>query len=95
MTKKYLVSEDKYSGQVVIICEAKEVECRRLLNAEQVKYLYHEPVYEDAGTEMMYNVRAYYHYELGERSDNVLMNEFTNNKERANELFKEAIAVTR
>ena len=95
MRKRYLVSEDKYSGQVVIICETREIMQERLINPEQVMYLYDEPIYEELGFKTLYTVKAFYHYEQGETDEGLLYWESTYNKNEANEFFKTALILTR
>lgn len=90
MIKKYLFSEDQYSGQVVIICDSHKEEFRECLNPDQVHYLYDEPLYRYY-TDTVYEVRVYYHYELGENEDNELFNKWTTDKNEANEYFKQAL----
>lgn len=100
MKKRYLVSNDEYSGQVVIICETKEVEVDTYKPTQDelsaAIYLYRElPKQMEIKTK--YIVKIFYHYELGE--DAYLPEGYTNlleqwsawNKDEANELFKQAI----
>lgn len=94
MKKRYLVSNDEYSGQVVIICETKEVEVDtykptsdELLSAI---YLYRElPKQMEIKTK--YIIKIFYHYELGEGYTNLLEQWSAWDKDEANELFKQAI----
>ena len=92
MMKKYLLDEDCYSGQIVIICEAEEVEVRHLENADQVYYLYDEPLYSYT-KHIEYSVKSYYHYEdEAHREEHCLADwRVLDNKEYANQLFKDAI----
>ena len=106
MTKKYLVSEDEYSGQVVIVCETHEVEVDVYVPSEEellaAKYLYRElPKQMEMHTR--YTVKAFYHYELGEYAyipdgdgaTNILETWTTFDKDEANEYFKQAILLTK
>lgn len=90
--KKYLVDEDIYSGQIVITCEVEEVELRTLENPDQVHYLYDEPIYRYS-KHIAYTVKAYFHYEdEANREDNCLVDETVyDDKDKANELFKEVV----
>ena len=91
MKKEYLYSEDKYSGQVVIVCESEEIEQQELLNSEQVQYLYDEPLYRTYMA-TCYTVKIYYHYEdVENRENNLLADWYTYDKKEANQLFKDAL----
>ena len=99
MKKIYLVSEDEYSGQVVIVCETREVEVDTYIptpqQLESAIYLYRElPKRMEIKTQ--YIVKAFYHYELGEFAyigdcTNNLFLERTFDKDLANEYFKQAV----
>lgn len=102
MKKRYLVSNDEYSGQVVIICETKEVKVDTYKPTQDelsaAIYLYRElPKQMEIKTK--YIVKIFYHYELGEDayipegegSTNLLEQWVAWNKDEANELFKQAI----
>ena len=94
MKKIYLVSEDNYSGKVVIICETSKKVHHICTNPDQVKYLYDEPIYrEEERTE--YRVRAYFNYDKGETRDNILFDEATDCRELALRFFEEAKELTR
>lgn len=96
--KKYLVSEDQYSGQVVIVCRVEEWEVDTYeptqdeLDAE--KYLGRK-IPENIETKEMYSVKTFFHYEQGENRNTELSSERTFDKNEANRLFKMAIALTR
>ena len=94
MIKKYLVDEDSFSGQIVVVCESTEVEVQIMTNSDQVHFLYDEPLYKTEN-KIQYRVRAYYHYELPNREERCLFDESTFNKDRANQLFKDAVAYMR
>lgn len=93
MKKAYLVSEDEFCGQVVIICETKEVEVDTYVPTKQEMdsaiYLYRE-LPKNIEKKTLYIIKVFYHYESEENA--YLLKEFkTFNKDRANELFKASI----
>ena len=94
MKKKYLVSEDEFSGQVVIVCETKEVEVDVYKpSSDEINasiYLYRE-LPKELVKRTLYSVKVFYHYESGETKDNLLQSWETYDKNEANELFKQAI----
>lgn len=97
--KKYLVSEDEFSGQVVIECEEIEVEVNvyQPTSEEMLSaiYLYRE-LPEEIEIQKRYRVRAYFHYEdKAHRYSNCLFNEWGMTKEEGNELFKMALLMMR
>lgn len=99
MTKRYLVSEDKYSGQVVIECEKVMTEVDTYIptqdEIEANKYLYRE-LPKQIEVLPRYHVRAYYHYEDEfNRAQNCLFYEIGKTAEEGNELFKQAILLTK
>ena len=95
MTKKYLVSEDEYIGQLVIICDTYEREIDVYVpTTDQINaamYLYRElPKQMEMRT--FYRVRVIMHYEdTYNHSDNCLFYETTTDKDKGNELFKQAL----
>lgn len=101
MTKRYLVDEDQYSGQIVVVCKTQEVEVDTYQPTQDeldaARYLYRElPTHIEKKTQ--YIVEMYYHYELGENvyisaeeGTNLLDIWRTFDKDEANELFKAAI----
>lgn len=92
MTKKYLLSEDKFSGQVVVVCTAEEVEYKHWLTEEELRYSCDNSLYHMV-KRMLYTVKAYYHYEEAEtREERCLFNEHCyDNKDMANEIFRQAV----
>lgn len=95
MEKKYLVSEDEFSGQVVIICRTYEKEVDVYAPTEQ-EMLANQYLYREIPTQMenrtFYEVSAYYHYEDEQnRMNNRIFLETASNKEKANELFKQIV----
>lgn len=99
MKKTYLVSEDQYSGQVVIECEVVMTKVNVYQptadELEANKYLYRE-LPKQIEVQPRYHVSAYYHYEDEfNRAHNCLMYEIGRTKEEGNELFKQAMALTR
>ena len=101
MTKKYLVSEDQYSGQVVIICETCEVEVK--VDTRSPEQAYADMVMGRDHSYAMksemrtaYKVKAIYHYEIeAEREENIIFNETAWTREEGNELFKQAVLFCR
>ena len=103
MKKKYLVSEDQYSGQVVIVCETKhymldayEPTQEEILTAMQ---LYRDIPVRDLQMLPVYTVKIFYHYELGENAyvpggegtTNLLESWTTMDKDEANDFFRQAL----
>ena len=106
MTKRYLVDEDSFSGQIVIVCETREVEVDTYKPTEYelqaAHYLYRElPTRMEKKTQ--YIVKLFYHYELGENAyipdgegtTNLLEMWTTLDKDEANEYFKQAILMAK
>ena len=101
--KTFLVSEDEYSGQVVIVCEVEEVEVDTYVPTEAdlsaAMYLYRE-IPKNIEKKIRYTVKVFYHYELGEYAyipngdgcRNELVCWRTYDKNEANEYYKEAVA---
>lgn len=99
MEKKYLVSEDEFSGQVVIVCKTyeKEVDVHVPTESELLanQYLYRE-IPKQMEMKTFYQVSAYYHYEDAyNRSNNCLFFETATNKEEGNKLFEQALLLTK
>ena len=95
MTKRYLVDEDQYSGQMVIICRTREIEVdtyqptQDQLNA--AIYLYRElPKVIEKRT--VYTVEGYYRFEeYGASIANQLFIWQTTDKKEANKNFRNAV----
>ena len=99
MTKRYLVSEDEYSGQVVIECKVVMTEVDTYIptqdELEANKYLYRE-IPERIELQPRYHVSLYYHYEDEfNRANNCLFYEIGRTAEEGNELFKQAKLIAR
>lgn len=95
MTKRYLVDEDKCSGQMVIICKTSEIEVdtykptQDQLNA--AIYLYRE-LPKQMEKKTVYTVEGYYKFEeYGASVANRLFIWQTTDKEEANKNFKNAV----
>ena len=95
MTKKYLVDEDQYSGQMVIICNTEEIEVDTYQPTQDqldaAIYLYRElPKVMERKTR--YEVSGYYHFEeFGADYRNNLFTWITFDKDEANQNFKNAV----
>lgn len=106
MTKKYLVSDDKYSGKVVIVCSTDEINVDTYRPTEDellsAMYLYRE-LPKQIEKKTRYTVKIFYHYELGENAyipngdgtTNLLQTWTTLDKNEANDLFKQALLFCR
>jgi len=101
MRKAYLVDEDQYSGQIVVVCKTMEVEVDTYQPTQDellaAQYLYRE-LPKRIKKRTQYIVEMYYHYELGENAyipgedvTNLLDVWRTLDKDEANELFKAAV----
>lgn len=102
MKKVYLVSDDEYSGKVVIVCRTAEVEVNiakyETQELEAAQYLYRE-LPEILEKRTKYIIEVFYHYELGEYAyipngegaTNFLERWSTFDKDEANEYFKQAV----
>ncbi len=95
MKKIYLISEDEFSGKVVITCETKKqmidtyVPTRQEIDAAM--YLYRE-IPKQMQEKTLYIVKVFYHYELGKNNEKNLLRKWTTfDKNEANKFFKEAI----
>ncbi len=93
--KRYLLSEDEYSGQVVIECKVVMTEVDTHIATEDelsaAQYLYRE-IPQELEIQPRYHVSAYYHYEDAfNRSQNCLFHEIGRTKEEGNELFRAAV----
>ena len=99
MKKIYLISDDEFSGKVVITCETKKelidthIPTRQEVNASM--YL-NRDIPKQMQEKTVYIIKAFYHYELGKNNENNLLRKWkTFDKNEANKFFKDAILFTK
>ena len=99
MKKLYLISDDEFSGKVVITCETKKeiidtyIPTRQEINSAM--YLGRE-IPKQMQEKTLYIVKVFYHYELGKNNQENLLREWkTFDKNEANKFFKDAIFFTK